>query len=73
MVAVEHFFLRKGYLTIAFNFRGSGKSKGRTSWTGEPENDDFKTMLNFLVNFGKISDDNIVLIPKISQVIIIVS
>ncbi|CAB4378601.1 unnamed protein product [Rhizophagus irregularis] len=71
VVAVENFFLRKGYLTLAFNFRGSGKSKGRTSWTGEPENNDFRTMLNFLANSGKISDDNIVIIPKISGVIII--
>ena len=72
-MAVENFFLYRGYLTIAFNFRGSGKSRGRTSWTGEPENDDFKTMLNFLKNFGKINDDNIIIIPNVSEVTVIVS
>ncbi|RIA88933.1 Alpha/Beta hydrolase protein [Glomus cerebriforme] len=71
VIALENFFLHSGYLTIAFNFRGSGKSRGRTSWTGESESNDFRTMLNFIANSGKINDDNIVIIPKIYQVTII--
>ncbi|CAG8451622.1 27169_t:CDS:2 [Dentiscutata erythropus] len=68
VVAVEQYFQDKGYLTIAFNFRGSGKSKGRTSWSGEPECDDYKTMLEFLSKSGKIGENTILQIPKISDV-----
>ncbi|GJJ68806.1 hypothetical protein EMPS_01152 [Entomortierella parvispora] len=32
----------------AFNFRGSGKSKGKTSWTGEAERQDYQTVVDFL-------------------------
>ncbi|KAF9581973.1 hypothetical protein BGW38_000825 [Lunasporangiospora selenospora] len=32
----------------AFNFRGCGKSKGRTSWTGEAEREDYQTVIDFL-------------------------
>ncbi|KAF9952704.1 hypothetical protein BGZ72_005992 [Mortierella alpina] len=32
----------------AFNFRGCGKSKGRTSWFGEAERDDYQTIVDFL-------------------------
>ncbi|CAG8479046.1 7998_t:CDS:2 [Funneliformis mosseae] len=68
VMTVEDFFFHKGYLTVAFNFRGSGTSKGRTSWSGEPECDDFRTILKFLENPVKI---NGVEIPKISHIIII--
>ncbi|CAH1763516.1 13705_t:CDS:2 [Entrophospora sp. SA101] len=68
---VEDFFLRKGYLTIAFNFRGSGKSAGRTSWSGEPECYDYKTIVEFLLNSGKLGNKSIMSIPKISELTII--
>ncbi|KAG0298130.1 hypothetical protein BGZ98_000320 [Dissophora globulifera] len=32
----------------AFNFRGCGKSKGKTSWTGEAEREDYQTVVDFL-------------------------
>ncbi|KAF9182720.1 hypothetical protein BGZ51_004486 [Haplosporangium sp. Z 767] len=32
----------------AFNFRGCGKSKGKTSWFGEAERDDYQTIIDFL-------------------------
>ncbi|KAG9072555.1 hypothetical protein KI688_000326 [Linnemannia hyalina] len=32
----------------AFNFRGCGKSKGRTSWFGEAEREDYQTVVDFL-------------------------
>ncbi|KAI8602115.1 hypothetical protein EDD21DRAFT_372744 [Dissophora ornata] len=32
----------------AFNFRGCGKSKGKTSWTGEAEREDYQTIIDFL-------------------------
>nr|CAG8591434.1 14220_t:CDS:2 [Entrophospora candida] len=62
---VEDFFLRKGYLTIAFNFRGSGKSAGRTSWSGEPECYDYKTIVEFLLNSGKLGNKTIAVGPKV--------
>ncbi|KAF0352005.1 alpha/beta-hydrolase [Gigaspora margarita] len=71
VVTVEQYFQDKGYLTIAFNFRGSGKSKGRTSWSGEPECEDYKTMLEFLSKSGKIGENTILQIPKVSDVTII--
>ncbi|CAG8540001.1 13353_t:CDS:2, partial [Cetraspora pellucida] len=71
VVTVEQYFQDKGYLTIAFNFRGCGKSKGRTSWSGEPECEDYKTMLEFLSKSGRIGENSILQIPKISDVTII--
>ncbi|KAG0372099.1 hypothetical protein BGX24_000740 [Mortierella sp. AD032] len=32
----------------AFNFRGCGKSKGKTSWFGEAEREDYQTIVDFL-------------------------
>ncbi|KAG0283787.1 hypothetical protein BGZ96_011838 [Linnemannia gamsii] len=32
----------------AFNFRGCGKSKGKTSWLGEAEREDYQTVVDFL-------------------------
>ncbi|KAF9109257.1 hypothetical protein BGX27_007798 [Mortierella sp. AM989] len=32
----------------AFNFRGCGKSKGRTSWFGEAEREDYQTIIDVL-------------------------
>ncbi|KAG9306316.1 hypothetical protein G9A89_018199 [Geosiphon pyriformis] len=73
VVALEYFFLKHGYLTIAFNFRGSGRSKGSTSWTGEPENGDYSTMLEFLAHGGKTGGANgelVMQIPFINEVVI---
>ncbi|KAF9217879.1 hypothetical protein BGZ59_008987 [Podila verticillata] len=39
----------------AFNFRGCGKSKGRTSWFGEAEREDYQTMIDFLQSGGSPS------------------
>ncbi|KAF9316609.1 hypothetical protein BG006_003505 [Podila minutissima] len=36
----------------AFNFRGCGKSKGRTSWFGEAEREDYQTVIDFLQSGG---------------------
>ncbi|CAG8741075.1 1480_t:CDS:2, partial [Ambispora leptoticha] len=50
---------------------GCGKSKGRTSWSGEPECEDYKTMLEFLSKSGRIGENTILQIPNISDVTII--
>ncbi|CAG8592558.1 11113_t:CDS:2, partial [Scutellospora calospora] len=71
VVAVEQYFRDKEFLTIAFNFRGCGRSGGRTSWSGEPECEDYKTILEFLSKSGRINENIILQIPKISHVTII--
>ncbi|CAG8650418.1 18322_t:CDS:2 [Acaulospora morrowiae] len=71
VVTIESFFLTRGYLTIAFNFRGVGNSKGRTSWSGEPESGDYKSMIEFLSNSGRVGVDIIMEIPKISDLTVI--
>ncbi|KAF9198121.1 hypothetical protein BGZ49_001168 [Haplosporangium sp. Z 27] len=35
-------------VVCAFNFRGCGKSKGRTSWFGEGEREDYQTIIDVL-------------------------
>ncbi|CAO3654249.1 unnamed protein product [Cunninghamella echinulata] len=42
VVKLHKYFSEKGFLTTSFNFRGSGKSTGRTSWTGVPEQKDYQ-------------------------------
>ncbi|CAG8456023.1 9290_t:CDS:2 [Paraglomus brasilianum] len=71
VVAIEEFFLGKDYLTLAFNFRGVGKSEGRTSWTGAPECDDYRTMVDFLANRGTVSGKQLLQIPPVSEIIIV--
>ncbi|CAG8528906.1 6257_t:CDS:2 [Ambispora leptoticha] len=72
VIALEHFFLRRGYLTVAFNFRGSGKSQGRNTWSGEAEAGDYNTMLQFLANCGKdLNSSRIIMeIPPIKETIV---
>ncbi|CAG8608215.1 6837_t:CDS:2, partial [Ambispora gerdemannii] len=72
VIAFENFFLRRGYLTVAFNFRGSGRSGGRNTWSGEAETSDYNTMLQFLGNRGKdLNSDRIIMeIPPIKEIII---
>ncbi|RHZ60964.1 hypothetical protein Glove_350g148 [Diversispora epigaea] len=71
VVAVEHYFLSMGYLTVAFNFRGVGNSGGRTSWSGEPECGDYKSIVEVLLNSGRTKDEIIIELPKISELIIV--
>ncbi|KAJ2704332.1 hypothetical protein FB645_003337 [Coemansia sp. IMI 203386] len=39
---------RRVALTVAFNLRGAGRSEGRTSWTGMPEQEDLRSVLDML-------------------------
>lgn len=59
-----------GYDTIAtdtwrYFFRGCGRSKGRTSWTGMPERGDYQAVIDHLLKADKY--------PKPSHLIISVS
>ncbi|KAH8124883.1 phosphatidylinositol-glycan biosynthesis class S protein-domain-containing protein [Trichoderma asperelloides] len=43
--------LRKGYLLGTFNFRGAGRSAGRTSWTAKPECNDYTSFVGFMTHY----------------------
>ncbi|KAI8054984.1 Alpha/Beta hydrolase protein [Syncephalis plumigaleata] len=43
--ALRNHFTEKGYIAVTFNFRGCGRSKGRTSWRGQGENEDLNTIV----------------------------
>ncbi|PVH92095.1 hypothetical protein DM02DRAFT_620147 [Periconia macrospinosa] len=44
-------FLRKGWVVGTFNFRGAHGSKGRTSWSGKPELDDYISFAAFFMHY----------------------
>ncbi|KAI9359452.1 Alpha/Beta hydrolase protein [Pilaira anomala] len=62
--AVQRHFVSKGYLTCCMNFRGSGLSEGRTSWTGIAEKEDYESVLDYLINQEDIN------YPKPNKVIL---
>eukprot|EP00924_Labyrinthula_sp_SR-Ha-C_P001135 snap_masked-scaffold_7-processed-gene-14.12-mRNA-1 protein AED:0.42 eAED:1.00 QI:0/-1/0/1/-1/1/1/0/236 len=47
---VSTFLQEKGYSTLRFNFRGVGKSTGKSSWTGSSELNDVIKVLIYSVN-----------------------
>ena len=42
----------QGHAVIRFNFRGSGKSSGKTSWTAEGEKDDLRAVIEYAIAQG---------------------
>ncbi|CAN9221434.1 unnamed protein product [Alternaria alternata] len=44
-------FLRAGWMVGTFNFRGAHGSKGRTSWSGRPELDDYTSFAAFFMHY----------------------
>ncbi|KAI9308575.1 Alpha/Beta hydrolase protein [Cunninghamella echinulata] len=65
VVKLHKYFSEKGFLTTSFNFRGSGKSSGRTSWTGAPEQKDYQAVINHLLH-----NNNHHIYPTISHLFI---
>lgn len=49
-IAVKE-LLAQGIPTVTFNFRGAGNSQGHTSWTGAAEDDDYLSVVYFLIAF----------------------
>lgn len=43
--------LRQGFLVGTFNFRGAGKSTGRTSWTSKAEKNDYMSFAGFVYHY----------------------
>ncbi|KAG2233348.1 Alpha/Beta hydrolase protein [Thamnidium elegans] len=50
VISIQRHFVSRGYITACINFRGCGKSQGRTSWTGIPEQQDYKSVLDYMTN-----------------------
>ncbi|KAI9807926.1 MAG: hypothetical protein M1825_005232 [Sarcosagium campestre] len=48
--------LNQGYIVTTFNFRGAGRSKGKTSWTGSAERADYMSVVCFLVFYLQSSE-----------------
>ncbi|KAH9868527.1 hypothetical protein J1614_007599 [Plenodomus biglobosus] len=44
-------FLKTGWIVGTFNFRGAHGSKGRTSWSGKPELDDYTSFAAFFMHY----------------------
>ncbi|KAK6527206.1 hypothetical protein TWF281_010396 [Arthrobotrys megalospora] len=47
---------RKGWVVATFNFCGAGNSKGKTSWTGNQEKEEYATVAAFLVKYVECID-----------------
>ncbi|KUJ18724.1 uncharacterized protein LY89DRAFT_717275 [Mollisia scopiformis] len=43
--------LKQGFVVGTFNFRGAGTSKGRTSWQGKSEQQDYISFIGFMVYY----------------------
>lgn len=44
-------FLEQGYIVCLFDFRGAGRSEGRTSWTANGEREDYVTLVGFCITY----------------------
>ncbi|KAI8879138.1 hypothetical protein K501DRAFT_287515 [Backusella circina FSU 941] len=67
VISLQRYFVSKGYLTVCINFRGCGNSKGRTSWTGMPEREDYYGVIDFIT---KDNNERMKGYPKVSSVIL---
>lgn len=48
---------KQGFVVGTFNFRGAGSSKGRTSWQGKAETEDYSSFIGFFVHYiEKLTD-----------------
>lgn len=47
---------RKGWVVATFNFCGAGNSKGKTSWTGDREREEYATVTAFLAKYVECID-----------------
>ncbi|KAL7321464.1 hypothetical protein PS15m_001228 [Mucor circinelloides] len=65
VIALQQYFKSKGYVTICMNFRGCGKSKGRTSWTAMPEREDYMSVVDYALNDNALQE-----YPRIHKLIL---
>ncbi|SAL96903.1 hypothetical protein [Absidia glauca] len=67
VIALQKSLMNKGYTTASFNFRGCGKSTGRTSWTGIPEQKDYQAVIDYLLERSDNDDKGF---PAISHLLV---
>ncbi|KAI9257401.1 hypothetical protein BY458DRAFT_412006, partial [Sporodiniella umbellata] len=67
--ALQKHFLSLGYIAVCFDFRGSGRSKGRTSWTGMPEREDYQAVMDFLFQQENLKQ---LKMPQVNRLVICV-
>ncbi|KAK4511063.1 uncharacterized protein ATC70_012273 [Mucor velutinosus] len=65
VIALQRYFRSKGYVTICMNFRGCGKSKGRTSWTAMAEREDYMSVVDYALDDGALQE-----YPRINRLIL---
>ncbi|KAJ6256829.1 hypothetical protein Dda_8697 [Drechslerella dactyloides] len=58
VLAVVGVLLERGWVVATFNFGGAGNSKGKTSWTGAPEREEYATVAAFLIRYVECLDPN---------------
>ncbi|KAL9541367.1 hypothetical protein MBANPS3_009162 [Mucor bainieri] len=68
VIALQQYFRSKGYVTICMNFRGCGKSKGRTSWTAMAEREDYMSVVDYALDESTLQD-----YPSINRLILCAS
>lgn len=68
VIALQQYFRSKGYVTICMNFRGCGKSKGRTSWTAMAEREDYMSIVDYALEGSALQD-----YPRINRLILCAS
>ncbi|KAI8984322.1 hypothetical protein BDF20DRAFT_859253 [Mycotypha africana] len=69
VIRLHKHFCAKGYVSVCLNFRGCGRSKGKTSWTGLPERDDYLSVVNYLLDSNKYRSSSF---PMITDLILCV-
>ncbi|KAI8080163.1 uncharacterized protein B0P05DRAFT_540214 [Gilbertella persicaria] len=67
VIALQRYFISKGYVAICMNFRGCGNSKGRTSWTGMPERQDYQAVIHYALDHNTLD-----IFPEINSLILCV-
>ncbi|KAK9710210.1 hypothetical protein K7432_008601 [Basidiobolus ranarum] len=69
---LQTYFTQQGFVVVSFNSRGSGNSSGKTSWTGIPETEDYKTIVSYLAKEQELETytGNTFDFPKPSKIVI---
>ncbi|KAF4627266.1 hypothetical protein G7Y89_g10886 [Cudoniella acicularis] len=59
--------LEQGFVVCTFNFRGAGRSRGRTSWQSKAEQNDYISLIGFVVYYMHLLNPPPITPPPIEQ------
>ncbi|EMC94501.1 hypothetical protein BAUCODRAFT_124120 [Baudoinia panamericana UAMH 10762] len=51
VLSLANTMLSAGFIVGTFNFRGAGNSKGKTTWSGRAETEDYTTFIGFMMHY----------------------